>query len=39
MNYKKHLSEAKQYVFPEMQEQYAKNKTKKDIYDAFQSLE
>lgn len=38
-NYQKHLAKAAQYVFPEMREKYAKEQTKKDIYDAMQSLE
>ena len=39
MNYKKHLKDAEHYVLPEMREQYAKEKTIKDIYDSIQSLE
>ncbi|MBO0461091.1 MULTISPECIES: anaerobic ribonucleoside-triphosphate reductase [Enterococcus] len=40
LNYKKHLSEAKEWIeTSERQEAYAKAKTKKDIFDAMQSLE
>lgn len=38
-NYQKHLAEAKEWVEEDKQEAYAKAKTKKDIYDAMQSLE
>ena len=38
-NYEKHLKDAREWVFPEKQEEYAWAKTKKDIYDAMQSLE
>ena len=38
-NYKKHLADAKEWVLPEKQEDYAWSKTQKDIYDAMQSLE
>ncbi|MDR0200079.1 MAG: anaerobic ribonucleoside-triphosphate reductase [Streptococcaceae bacterium] len=38
-NYEKHLSDAKNWVIPEKQEDYAREKTQKDIYDAMQSLE
>lgn len=40
LNYKKHLIDAKEWIdTPEQQEAYAKAKTKKDIFDAMQSLE
>lgn len=39
MNYEKHLKVAQEWVLPEKQEAYAVTKTKKDIYDAMQSLE
>ncbi|MGM0144273.1 anaerobic ribonucleoside-triphosphate reductase [Enterococcus sp. AZ153] len=40
LNYKKHLIVAKEWIdTPERQEAYAKAKTKKDIFDAMQSLE
>ncbi|MGQ4224954.1 anaerobic ribonucleoside-triphosphate reductase [Enterococcus mundtii] len=40
LNYKKHLIDAKEWIdTPERQEAYAKAKTKKDIFDAMQSLE
>ena len=38
-NYQKHLTDAKEWVLPEKQEDYAWSKTQKDIYDAMQSLE
>lgn len=38
-NYQKHLQDAKEWILPEKQEDYARTKTKKDIYDAMQSLE
>ncbi len=38
-NYEKHLKDAREWVLPEKQEEYAWAKTKKDIYDAMQSLE
>ena len=38
-NYQKHLADAKEWVLPEKQEDYAWSKTQKDIYDAMQSLE
>lgn len=38
-NYDKHLAEAQQWVSVDKQEDYAKEKTRKDIYDAMQSLE
>lgn len=40
LNYQKHLKTAKEWISgEEKQQQYAKEKTKKDIYDAMQSLE
>lgn len=38
MNYKKHLADADKYSVPN-KEVYATEKTQKDVYDAFQSLE
>ena len=38
-NYQKHLKDAEEWVLPEKREDYAWQKTKKDIYDAMQSLE
>ncbi|MCS4487916.1 anaerobic ribonucleoside-triphosphate reductase [Streptococcus sciuri] len=39
LNYQKHLKDAKEWVAENKREAYAKTKTKKDIYDAMQSLE
>ncbi|HGF7570377.1 TPA: anaerobic ribonucleoside-triphosphate reductase [Enterococcus faecium] len=40
LNYKKHLKDADEWIdSPERQKEYAKAKTKKDIFDAMQSLE
>ncbi|MGM9902917.1 anaerobic ribonucleoside-triphosphate reductase [Enterococcus hirae] len=40
LNYQKHLTDAKEWIdTPERQKAYAKAKTKKDIFDAMQSLE
>lgn len=39
LNYEKHLREAERWVRPEQVEDYAQQKTQKDIYDAMQSLE
>ncbi|HEL1542282.1 TPA: anaerobic ribonucleoside-triphosphate reductase [Streptococcus suis] len=39
LNYQKHLKEAADWVLPDKQEDYARAKTQKDIYDAMQSLE
>lgn len=39
INYQKHLADAKQWVAPNKQKDYAKSKTRKDIYDAMQALE
>lgn len=39
INYDKHLAEAETWVAVELREDYAMAKTRKDIYDAMQSLE
>lgn len=40
LNYTKHLKDAEEWIdSPERQKEYAKAKTKKDIFDAMQSLE
>lgn len=39
LNYDKHLREAKDWIVSEQEESYARQKTRKDIYDAMQSLE
>ncbi|MDR3191159.1 MAG: anaerobic ribonucleoside-triphosphate reductase [Lactobacillaceae bacterium] len=39
MNYNKHLVEAQEWVPEDKQEAYARERTKKDIYDAMQALE
>ncbi|HCS93507.1 MAG TPA: anaerobic ribonucleoside-triphosphate reductase [Bavariicoccus seileri] len=40
LNYQKHLKDAKEWIdLPERQKEFAYKKTKKDIYDAMQSLE
>ena len=39
LNYQKHLADAKEWVTPDKEEAYARQKTQKDIYDAMQSLE
>ncbi len=39
LNYKKHLKDAEEWVAEERREDYARTKTKQDIYDAMQSLE
>lgn len=39
LNYKKHLKDAQEWVAEDLREDYARTKTKKDIYDAMQSLE
>lgn len=39
LNYKKHLKDAQDWVAEDCRENYARTKTKKDIYDAMQSLE
>lgn len=38
-NYQKHLKDAEEWVLPDKRQEYAWKKTKKDIYDAMQSLE
>ncbi len=39
LNYQKHLKDAEDWVLADKQEEYARAKTQKDIYDAMQSLE
>ncbi|MGQ2284199.1 anaerobic ribonucleoside-triphosphate reductase [Leuconostoc pseudomesenteroides] len=39
MNYDKHIVEAEQWVVADKRDAYAKEKTRKDIYDAMQALE
>lgn len=40
LNYEKHLKDAEEWIEnPERREEFAKSKTRKDIYDAMQSLE
>ncbi|MBW1606121.1 anaerobic ribonucleoside-triphosphate reductase [Lactobacillus sp. Sy-1] len=39
LNYQKHLDEAKRWVKVDQQADYAKERTRKDIYDAMQALE
>lgn len=39
LNYKKHLADAQEWVVEDKREDYARQKTQKDIYDAMQSLE
>ena len=39
LNYKKHLKDAQDWVAEDLREDYARTKTKKDIYDAMQRLE
>lgn len=39
INYEKHLAEAQKWVAEDQREDYAMAKTRKDIYDAMQSLE
>ncbi|MCV3740082.1 anaerobic ribonucleoside-triphosphate reductase [Lentilactobacillus hilgardii] len=39
LNFEKHLADAKHWIAPDKQEAFAKEKTKKDIYDAMQALE
>ncbi|MEW6875413.1 anaerobic ribonucleoside-triphosphate reductase [Trueperella pyogenes] len=39
INFDKHMRDAEEWVAPERREEYALAKTKKDIYDAMQSLE
>jgi ribonucleoside-triphosphate reductase len=39
LNYEKHLEDAKKWIAPDKQDEFAREKTKKDIYDAMQALE
>ena len=39
LNYAKHLQDARRWVLPEQHEEYAAQKTAKDVYDSMQSLE
>lgn len=39
LNYQKHLRDAKRWVTRDKQDEFARAKTKKDIYDAMQALE
>ncbi|AND80169.1 anaerobic ribonucleoside-triphosphate reductase [Streptococcus pantholopis] len=39
LNYQKHLRDAEAWVLEDKRQEYARAKTKKDIYDAMQSLE
>lgn len=39
LNYEKHMKDAEEWIVPEKQEEFAREKTKKDIYDAMQALE
>lgn len=39
LNYQKHLADAKKWIPTDKQEEFAREKTKKDIYDAMQALE
>ncbi|VEI13409.1 anaerobic ribonucleoside-triphosphate reductase [Trueperella bialowiezensis] len=39
INYTKHMADAEKWVAEELREEYAMEKTRKDIYDAMQSLE
>ncbi|MCD7130624.1 anaerobic ribonucleoside-triphosphate reductase [Limosilactobacillus agrestis] len=39
LNYEKHMKDAKKWIVPEKREEFARAKTKKDIYDAMQALE
>lgn len=39
LNYKKHMKDAEECIVPEKREEFAREKTKKDIYDAMQALE
>ncbi|MGT2935579.1 anaerobic ribonucleoside-triphosphate reductase [Streptococcus castoreus] len=39
LNFKKHMADAEKWVIEDMRENYAFEKTQKDIYDAMQSLE
>lgn len=39
INYEKHLKDAEKWIAPDKREEFARAKTKKDIYDAMQALE
>lgn len=39
INYQKHLADAKKWIDKDKQEEFAREKTRKDIYDAMQALE
>ena len=39
LNYEKHMKDAEEWIVPEKREEFASEKTKKDIYDAMQALE
>ena len=39
LNYEKHIKDAEEWIVPEKREEFAREKTKKDIYDAMQALE
>ena len=39
LNYEKHMKDAEEWIVPEKREECAREKTKKDIYDAMQALE
>lgn len=39
INYEKHMADAKKWIAPDKREEFAREKTKKDIYDAMQALE
>ena len=39
INYEKHMVDTKKWIAPDKREEFAREKTKKDIYDAMQALE
>ncbi|MRG62724.1 anaerobic ribonucleoside-triphosphate reductase [Limosilactobacillus reuteri] len=39
LNYEKHMKDAEEWIVPEKREEFSREKTKKDIYDAMQALE
>ncbi|MCH5357750.1 anaerobic ribonucleoside-triphosphate reductase [Limosilactobacillus reuteri] len=39
LNYEKHMKDAEEWIVPEKREEFAREKTKKDIYNAMQALE
>ncbi|NME21916.1 anaerobic ribonucleoside-triphosphate reductase [Lactobacillus reuteri] len=39
LNYEKHMKDAEEWIVSEKREEFAREKTKKDIYDAMQALE